>query len=432
MISKMHSWWKNIKQQPLAAAVIIIVGVLGIALIVIIFLGYWLNWDWTGLGPYNPPTKDNSFQRGKTLWDWLQLLIIPLVIAAGTLWFNARQSQTSFQVNEKQHQTDLEIAADQQEETALKDYLDRMSELLLDKKLSDPTAGVEVRELARARTLTALRRLGPNRKGVLLQFLYDTGLINKYNAIIVLSSAPDWLDLRVADLSKAHLRGADLHEASLSRVNLREADLREAILERADLNGVDLSRAILGLLDPFYPDNLGYLDMRRTRLSGANLSGADLSEADLRRTDFIETDLSGSTLNKVDLRGAHLERAHLNGADLIEAKLSNAFLNNADLSGANLQKADLRGAVLRDVILVGDLSRISAKAPEGFDLANGADLSEADLRGADLSGADLSGANLDRTNLDGTNLIRAKVTADQLAKARSRQGTIMPDGSIHS
>src|SRR5260370_22489639 len=96
--------------------------------------------------------KLNSYHRklfrwtgfsGKTLWDWLQLLAalaIPVVIAAGTLWFSAQQNEASFQASEKQHKTDIQIAKDQhqtdtqlaqdqQQETALQTYLDRMSDL---------------------------------------------------------------------------------------------------------------------------------------------------------------------------------------------------------------------------------------------------------------------------------------------------------------
>ncbi len=58
-----------------------------LVLFVVGVLGYIFNWDWVGLGPFVSPThpKDSDFQRGKTLWDWLQLLIIPLVQAQGQI-----------------------------------------------------------------------------------------------------------------------------------------------------------------------------------------------------------------------------------------------------------------------------------------------------------------------------------------------------------
>jgi hypothetical protein len=41
------------------------------ALVIITILGYWQRWTWTEL-----------------LWRWLELLIIPIVLAAGAFWFN--------------------------------------------------------------------------------------------------------------------------------------------------------------------------------------------------------------------------------------------------------------------------------------------------------------------------------------------------------
>ena len=36
-------------------------------------------WPQSGFGEYIEPQQ--GYQRGKTLWDWLQLLIVPVVLA---------------------------------------------------------------------------------------------------------------------------------------------------------------------------------------------------------------------------------------------------------------------------------------------------------------------------------------------------------------
>ncbi len=60
MNSSLRLWWQKIRQHPVAIGMVV-AGMVGIALIVVLALGYWLDWDWTGLGPYMPPTKDNNF-----------------------------------------------------------------------------------------------------------------------------------------------------------------------------------------------------------------------------------------------------------------------------------------------------------------------------------------------------------------------------------
>ena len=79
--------------------------VLGIALLI---GGYFFNWTWTGFGPYTPPTSD--FQREKTLYDWLQLLIIPAALAFGVLWFSHLQQQRDQRLAQLQHDRDQQLA----------------------------------------------------------------------------------------------------------------------------------------------------------------------------------------------------------------------------------------------------------------------------------------------------------------------------------
>ena len=230
-----------------------------VILIVLIVQGYKLNWGWTGLGTYiSPPyPKESIFQRGKTLWDWLQLLIIPAVLAIGGYTFTYSTSRNEQKSIHLRDQTERDIAADNQREAALQAYIDKMSELLLEKQLRESKPEDEVCTIGRVRTLTVLRRLDAERKGSVLKFLKESSLIDCNKCII---------DLSHADLSGAYLRGAFLHEANLSEVNLSEADLSGAILSGARLGVANLTGA----------------DLSGAFLYGANLTGADLSWAKLK------------------------------------------------------------------------------------------------------------------------------------------------------
>src|SRR6266566_7879794 len=233
------TWWQKVKQHPFVTMGII---VLFIAFLAFTLAIHWLGWDWTGFAGYSPPTP--QYQRGKTLWDWLQLLFIPILLAIGGYWFNQIQKSRDESAAAQRDKTEREIAADNQREVALQAYLDKMSELILEKKLRDSAEEDEIRNIARVRTLTVLRRLDPIRKASVIQFLHESGLINKDKRII-------------------NLRGADLSGAILSRANLCEANLSTANLRGANLSRADLSRA----------------NLRIANLSGANLSGADLRGA---------------------------------------------------------------------------------------------------------------------------------------------------------
>jgi uncharacterized protein YjbI with pentapeptide repeats len=271
---------------------------------------------WTGFGDYTGPLiKDN---RGKTLWDWMELLIIPIVLGFGALWFNRSERKNDRKIAEERNKNEQEIAADRMREAALQTYIDRMTELLLEKDLRNSKPEDEVRDVARTRTLTTLRILDPVRKGLLVRFLTEAELIRKDSPVINLSGA---------DLNNIRLSGADLKEVNLSQAFLAKAYMDETRLSNANLSGAQLIGAHL------------YFD----RLDKADLSRANLSEADLGRADLHGADLSGAYLIEADLREAFLGEANLAGAVLIRADL-----RGADLEGANLDQTEFHRTIMPD------------------------------------------------------------------------------------
>src|SRR5437660_377531 len=117
MEARFRSWWQKIKQRRVAIIVVAIIVVVAIALIIVEIRVYGTGFP------------------GKTLWDWLQLLIVPLVLAIGALLFNLANSRTERQIAIQRYEQNQQIALENQRETALQVYIDRMSELLLDKGL---------------------------------------------------------------------------------------------------------------------------------------------------------------------------------------------------------------------------------------------------------------------------------------------------------
>src|SRR5258707_567864 len=313
MVAKLRSWLQTARKH-----LIVIVFIVLIAVFVLIFLGYWFNWDWTGFNE-RIGSQAQQYQPAKTLWDWLQLLgilAIPLVIGLGTAWFTTKHVQVSDAVNK-----------DNQRETALQSYIDKMSELLLEKHLRESKPEDEVRKIGRVHTLTVLHRLDSERKRSVLQFLYESDLIVKGNSFINLDGA---------ELSGANLVGANLGAADLGAANLSRADLREASLGGAELSGADLREASLSQAS-LSRASLSRADLSRANLSGANLSGAELSGAHLREADLSEAELSGASLREADLTRVDLTRANLTGADLAGAKVTSQQLDQAkSLKGANM------------------------------------------------------------------------------------------------
>jgi hypothetical protein len=200
--------------QPLVAAHIGLIGVL--LLLLVIIGGYTYNWKWTGLSDYAYPKK--------SLWDWMGLLIVPLVLAVGGFWFSHVQSTNEQRRAEERAQLDQQLAEDTQREVTLQTYLDQMAELLLDRGLRTSAPNSEVREIARTRTLTVLRRLDSTRRSIMFRFLHDTELLRPDSESIITFEGAD-------------LRRIDLSDTFIGSVNLTNAYLTGANLTRAYLTG---------------------------------------------------------------------------------------------------------------------------------------------------------------------------------------------------
>jgi uncharacterized protein YjbI with pentapeptide repeats len=286
----------------------------------------------------------------RSLWDWLNLLIVPAVLAIGGYLFTRFENERTNQRAESQRNLDRQIAdertqedrqiaqqrtesdrkiADQRrQDDILQAYLDQMG-LLLERGLRGSEGATEARTLARARTLTVLARLDGERKKSVLQFLYESRLIDKDSPIVNLAGADlSGLKGRRARLDGACLKGTDLSGADLSGARLEGADLGEAILAEADLKW-----AILDFAD----------------LHSANLNQANLSHAHLVETNLIGAELVEATLREANLRVAKLRYAILRDADLSDAEMRYCNLEVAVCSWRQLAQADsLEGTTMTD------------------------------------------------------------------------------------
>lgn len=136
----------------------------GIIIIAIGIVGYW------AISPFTSPSwtgfvsSNSSGLTAKTLWDWLELLVVPgfLVISAWLLGALEKETERKTQEHRQNQET-------------LEKYFDRMSELLIKEKMRDSSIESEVRSLARNWSLSVLRMLDGDRKADALQFMYESG-----------------------------------------------------------------------------------------------------------------------------------------------------------------------------------------------------------------------------------------------------------------
>ena len=129
------------------------------------------------LAAYHFAWSNTGFLK-KSLWDWLQLLIVPLALAVIAVVFQLANSRTGHQLAKQRHEQDQQIALDKQREDLLQAYLDRMSELSLKEKPRSSEVIAEIRNMARMRTIPLLFQLDARRIGYVFAFLRESGLMS--------------------------------------------------------------------------------------------------------------------------------------------------------------------------------------------------------------------------------------------------------------
>ena len=273
-----RSWWQFIKAHRITFQFVAIFLVIAIILILI---GYQL--DWTGFKAYDVTVKPNAPKRtilptnitvtlpSKTLYDWLQLLIIPFVIAVAGYFINLTISRGEQAEREQRDKTERNIAFDRQRETILKDYIDKMSELLLHENLSTSSEGDEVRKVADFWTAYAFSRLATRQKVNVVDFLRISKLIEAD---------------KIVDLSNCDLSKADYHNRYFKGLNFTGAYMREFDFSDSDMSNANLCRAYLADADLTNAD-LTNADLTNAYLTNAYLTNAKVTPEQLAKTKSL-------------------------------------------------------------------------------------------------------------------------------------------------
>ena len=298
MTTKLRSWWL------LGYIGLVIVGLLVVALVIRALVVNGTGFDATTTVTVSQATTTSpttvttikQYQPGKTLWDWMQLLIIPVALGIGGFWLSQIQKSS-----------EQRTVTDNQREAALQGYIDKISELLLKEHLDELKPEFEkVREIARARTLTVLPQLDAERKLSVLRFLGGSQL------------------LQIVPLSVSDLSGIRLHDINERNIEIRDANLMYASLNNSTLEHIDLNYS-----------NLSHAD-----ISNSSITHCILDHVNLSHTKIAYTDLSNCSLIGADLRGAELSHINLSGVNLEDAK---------GITVEKLEKkAILKGAILPD------------------------------------------------------------------------------------
>ncbi|MCA9894670.1 MAG: pentapeptide repeat-containing protein [Anaerolineae bacterium] len=375
------------------------------AVVVILFipLVYFSNWQWASPDDW----------KGITLWDWLDLLLIPLLLgAAGAYWnfiTNLRREREEKALRDQQAREDkirqerqkfesLEARRRDEEryrEETVRKYFDDIAYLMVGKGLLGSVQSVEYKRSKRGNETTESMTAG-----------------NKLLKLANLLENPVWHMAQTRTITvlrrMAYQRIVDNNDSSSEKL--------ESIIDVQRVNEILDFLRDSGLLR-----GAGSV-LLRANFRNATLKGVDLKLANLLSADLYQANLSGASLHEANLSKTHLADANLSNSDLIRANLSEAKLFGTNLCNANLHGANLSSTELRKAILSGAT----------LDDANlsGANLFRVDLTDLDLFSVDFSGADLRYVDFSGANLIDANFSGANLRNATFDSKTVLPDARL--
>ena len=175
--------------------------------------------------------------RDKTFWDWMELLIVPVMLALGVMYLEKSQSAKQDALEASRIEEARRIEDERHKVGILNDYRRAITELVKDSGLLSDTPDNGVVEAAEAITGATLPQLEGAQKGALLSFLFHSKLVGH----------PDRPDA-VVSLLNADLTGAVLTDANLSSARLYDADMSGADFTNATLFGTHFN-SDTGLVD---------------------------------------------------------------------------------------------------------------------------------------------------------------------------------------
>jgi len=352
MGKRLRSWWHKIKQQQVWwqqmgarfrllgeqikhhwQAILVVASIL-VVVIILIIVGY--RFDWTGF--------NGNSKSGKTLWDWLDLLVIPVALAIGAFLLTKAQSKAEKDKEKRDELHDLH-----------RRFYASVFQAFHDAK--------SVRRLLRA----TAQYLPPDRTEIMIMLEpYDKQMQTLVDIQLQFETFEDDIEQNSTLFPDDQMRNVlkiyfDIIEKYLHDI----VEEYEEHYQKPTLSYIDKTLPLYKLpklknfIDDDSKDNKYFKLARRARkVLRKQLNWEISSLKGATKPDYkYDCDLS-----EVDLSGDKLKNADLSGADLRKAKVTEEQLANAK---------SLKGAIMPD----GKMYRNSS----------GADLSEADLSEVDLT-----------------------------------------------
>src|SRR5579875_449152 len=131
--------------------------------------------------------KSERVQEVKTWWGWLQFPVLLALLVAGIFWLHLQQDSLAQQLSRQQRTIALQTAQAQQQQILLTNYMDTITNLMVNNKLLTATTLDPAAVIAEAQRQNVLIELDHVYKMKVMYYLYCT--IDKIHELHVINMA---------------------------------------------------------------------------------------------------------------------------------------------------------------------------------------------------------------------------------------------------
>jgi len=417
----------------------------------IIYQGIKIGYKYEISG-FNVVLRSNDLETPqKYIWDWLDLLVVPVVLALGGILITfineinnreiaAYQRHLDRDLDLSNKQKDFDLQESMHQIRLLSEYLSNMSKLMLDYKLRQKRKSV--RDIANAWTINAMMNLNKDNKGEALRFLYNSDLISGNNPVVNVSEM-DFSEtiLKASNLSGANLSGiilnnSDLNKTNLSGTNLTNAKLSDADLSEAIINDINFTSAE-GSSIILSDCNIHNLEVHRVKFPGAILENVNIYNSSFNRANFRELLVKDSDISEFSFNNCELQESYIDSSELLHTRINNSQLTSSKLNQTNffdVKFVDCDLSYCRfDNCKLDNVEFINTKLQSAIflaiDLIN-VDLSNKDLRKINFYKTNFNDSKLDGADMRNSYLFRSTLLDHQIKVIGNLEGAILPNGSL--
>ena len=241
----------------------------------------------------------------KNIWDWLTLLILPISMAGGAVYFQHTQKKRELKQIQETKERELILQKEKHLVDNYKYFYSKMLEFILIPNFkSDKNILLGIKIL----TLSSFRKFDALRKKEALIFLYEADLLNK-------------IALNNINLDNVKIKNLQLYSINFSKSNFNNFSLLSSLIK--------------------------YSNLSECTFADSNLTGTNFQNCDFTNIKFERSTLKGCFFQHKanrELEENYYIRFNMYGVTFLESKLQKSNFNYIFFNGGIFKRTNLTSA----------------------------------------------------------------------------------------